>query len=170
MAEEEANENQESAEKSGGIGKILLFAGIAVVLLAIGVFAGLTLMKPDAPAETDDTAEADAATPAPAFYTSLHPPLVVNFKDELGDPHVMQITLEVMATDQVSINSVREHIPVIRNSLILLFGSSVYEEVVTREGKEQLLADGLVEVQRIMTEKVGDHEVEALYFTGLVIQ
>ena len=95
---------------------------------------------------------------------------MVNFKDELGDPHVMQITLEVMATDQVSINSVREHIPVIRNSLILLFGSSVYEEVVTREGKEQLLADGLVEVQRIMTEKVGDHEVEALYFTGLVIQ
>ena len=58
MAEEEANENQESAEKSGGIGKILLFAGIAVVLLAIGVFAGLTLMKPDAPAETDDTAPA----------------------------------------------------------------------------------------------------------------
>ena len=170
MAEEQANETEEAVEKSGGMGKMLLFAGIAVALLAVGGIAGWVMMKPDAPAEEEEVAEAEASAPGPSFYTSLHPPLVVNFEDELGDPHVMQITLEVMATDQVSINSVREHIPVIRNSLILLFGSAVYEEVVTREGKEKLLADGLEEVQRIMTEKVGDHEVEALYFTGLVIQ
>ena len=170
MAEEQANETQEAAESSGGIGKILLFGGIAVVLLAVGGFAGWTFMKPDAAEEPEASAEESASKPGPTFYTSLHPPLVVNFTDELGDPHVMQITLEVMATDQVSINSVREHVPVIRNSLILLFGSAVYEEVLTREGKEQLLADGLAEIQRIMSDKVGDHEVEALYFTALVIQ
>ena len=170
MAEEQANENQDEAQSSGGIGKMMLFVGVAVILLVLGGAGGWFLMKGDAPAEDEEVAEEADTGPGPAFYTSLHPPLVVNFDDEFGDSHVMQITLEVMAGDQVSINAVREHVPVIRNSLILLYGSAVYEEVVTREGKEKLLAEGLAEIQRIMTEKVGDHEVEALYFTGLVIQ
>ena len=55
--------------------------------------------------------------------------------------------------------------------MILLYGQSVYEEVTTREGKEQMLADGLAEIQRIMAEETGDGSgVEAVYFTALVIQ
>ena len=82
----------------------------------------------------------------------------------------MQVTLEVMARDQGVINAVREHAPVIRNDLILLYASSMYEDVTTREGKEKMLSEGLAEVQRIMTERIGEPGVEALYFTGLVIQ
>lgn len=82
----------------------------------------------------------------------------------------MQVTLEVMAPSQNQINQVREHIPVIRNSLILLLGSSIYEDVVTREGKEALLQQCLEEIRAVMTEKVGEPAVEAVYFTGLVVQ
>jgi flagellar FliL protein len=75
-----------------------------------------------------------------------------------------------MARDQDVINAVREHAPVIRNDLILLYTNVVYEEVTTREGKEKMLSDGLLQVQNIMEERIGEPGVEALYFTGLVIQ
>jgi len=162
---EENKDTETAAEPGGGLGKKLLLVGTGLALLGAGVFGGMTFFGSDAPGE-EELAVADK----PALYTSLHPPLVVNFKDSLGDPHFMQVTMEVMARDQDIINSVREHTPVIRNSLILLYSGSLYEEVTTREGKEQMLADGLAEIQKVMTQQVGEPGVEALYFTALVIQ
>lgn len=166
MAEED-KDTETAAESGGGLGKKLMFVGIGLALLSAGVFGGMTFFGGDAPAE--GVAELVVAD-SPALYTSLHPPLVVNFKDSLGDPHFMQVTMEVMARDQNIINSVREHTPVIRNSLILLYSGAIYEEVTTREGKEKMLADGLAEIQKVMTQQVGEPGVEALYFTALVIQ
>ena len=172
MADEE-DAIEEAPAKSGGMGKMLVFGGIAIVMLAVGVFAGPVVMNmispPDEEAVTEDDADA-APSNDPALYTSLHPPLVVNFKDSVGDSHFMQITMEVMARDQAAINAVREHTAVIRNSLILLYSGAVYEEVTTRDGKEQMLADGLAEIQSVMTETTGEPGVEAVYFTSLVIQ
>ena len=82
----------------------------------------------------------------------------------------MQITMEVMARDQGVINAVREHTPVIRNALILLYSGAVYDEVTTLDGKEKMLADGLEKIQGVMTEQIGEPGVEAVYFTALVIQ
>ncbi len=166
---EEAIEDAPEEVSGGGLMKKLVFAGIGLVLVGVGVFVGPMVMKDDAAETAEEEVEADPG-PGPAFYTSLHPPLVVNFTDSLGDAHFMQVTLEVMSHDQVSINAVREHAPAIRNSLILLYSNVLYEEVITREGKEKMLADGLVEVQNVMTERTGEPAVEALYFTGLVIQ
>ncbi|MGI9248392.1 MAG: flagellar basal body-associated FliL family protein [Woeseiaceae bacterium] len=168
MAEEEnATEN---AEKSGGMMKKLMFAGIGLALVGAGVVGGMTFFGGDAPAEGEELVEEAAEASDPALYTSLHPPLVVNFKDSVGDSHFMQITMEVMARDQNVINSVREHTPVIRNSLILLYSGVIYDEITTRGGKEQMLADGLAEIQKVMTEQIGEPGVEAVYFTALVIQ
>ncbi len=130
----------------------------------------MTFFGGDTAADEEAVAEEAAPGDGPALYTSLHPPLVVNFKDSVGESHYMQITMEVMARDQNIINSVREHTPVIRNALILLYSGAVYEEVTTRDGKEKMLADGLAEIQKVMTEQVGEPGVEAVYFTALVIQ
>jgi len=172
MADEE-NEVEDGAEKSGGgMMKMIMFGGIAVVLLAVGVFAGPAVMNMISPPEVEEDSAAAEEEPkdAPALYTSLHPPLVVNFKDAVGDSHFMQITMEVMTRDQNVANSVREHTPVIRNSLILLYSGAVYEEVTTRDGKEKMLADGLGAIQKVMTAQIGEPGVEAVYFTSLVIQ
>ncbi|MEM6511623.1 MAG: flagellar basal body-associated FliL family protein [Pseudomonadota bacterium] len=179
MADENESENQEGEEKSGGLGKKLLFAGVAVVLVAVGAFAGLTFMggndpevgedgEPIAEGESEEDAEAKGA--GPVFYTALAPPLVVNFKDRIGDDHVMQVSLEMMARDQATINEVREHSPLIRSSLILLYSSYIYEDIASREGKQMMLDDGLSEIQRLMEMRIGKPAIEELYFTGLVIQ
>ncbi len=166
---DEANETQEAAS-GGGMMKKLVLVGAGALLLGVGVFAGMTFLGGEPPAE--ETADAEEAEPAsgPAIYQSLHPPLVVNFKDSIGESHFMQITMEVMSRDQNIINLVREHTPLIRNSLILLYSGAVYEEITTREGKEKMLADGLAEIQRVIEDETGETGVEAVYFTALVIQ
>ena len=168
MAEEEI---QEEGEKKGGMGKMLMFGGIGVLLVVVGIFVGPMVLQGDAPADGAEGEEAVAeVSNKPPIYQTLHPPMVINFKDEVGDAHFMQITMEVMSRDQDVINLVRDHTPAIRNELILLYGQSIYEEIVTREGKEQMLADGLAEIQRVILENTGETGVEALYFTALVVQ
>lgn len=168
MAEEE-NQTEDAAQ-SGGMMKKLIFAGIGLALVGAGVIAGMTFLGGDEPADAGEVAEAAVPSSEPALYTSLHPPLVVNFKDSAGDSHFMQMTMEVMARDQVVINSVREHTAVIRNNLILLYSGAIYDEITTRAGKEKMLADGLAEIQKVMTDQIGEPGVEAVYFTALVIQ
>ncbi len=168
MADEEVTPEDAEAPKSGK--KKLLLIGVGVLLLAAGGFAGMTFFGGSDAAEGEgEIAEAEP-TAGPPIYTSLHPPLVVNFKDQAGDAHFMQVTMEVMTRDQDVANAVREHTPVIRNSLILHYSGAVYEEVTTREGKEKMLAEGLEEIQKIMTSEVGEVGVEAVYFTALIIQ
>lgn len=171
MADEEEKTEAVEEKSGGGKMKMLIFGGVAVVLLLVGVFAGpaiKNMISPPAEAEGDESAIAE--TSKPEIYQSLHPPLVVNFKDSVGDSHFMQITMEVMSRDQDVINAVREHTPVIRNTLILLLGAADYDAVVTREGKEQMLSDSLVEIQSVMQERIGEPGVEAVYFTSLIIQ
>jgi len=130
----------------------------------------MTFMGGEEPVDPEAADAAAEPAQGPAIYQSLHPPLVVNFKDELGDAHFMQMTIEVMARDQELINAVREHTPAIRNALILHYSAAVYEEVTTREGKEKMLAEGLTEIQKVMNEQTGEDAIEAVYFTALVIQ
>ena len=169
MAEEQVQE-EGAEEKSGGMGKMLLIGGIAVVMLVVGIFAGPAVMNMISPPPPEEGEEPAVEAKGPAIYQSLHPPLVVNFKDSAGDSHFMQITMEVMSRDQNVINAVRDHTPVIRNSLILLFSGAVYDEVTTREGKEQMLADGLAEIRKVMADTTDAELIEAVYFTALVIQ
>lgn len=172
MADEE-NTAEDLPEKSGGKMKMIMLGVGGVVLLATGIFAGpaiMNMISPPEPDETEESAEAEAEIDGPAIYQSLHPPLVVNFKDSFGDAHYMQVTLEVMSRDQEIINSVRDHTPAIRNSLILLFSQAKYEEVVLREGKEKLLDDALEEIQSVLSDRIGKPGVEEVYFTALVIQ
>ena len=167
---EEANETETAAESGGGMMKMLIFAGIGLLLVGAGVFGGMTFFGGEEPTDEEAVAEEGAPISDPALYTSLPPPLVVNFKDQVGESHFMQVTMEVMARDQGAINSVREHVAVIRNSLILLYSGAVYEEVTTRKGKEKMLAEGLAEIQQVLTDQTGEPGVEAVYFTALVIQ
>lgn len=171
MAEEEVNETEVAAEVTGGgIKKKIILGVVALVLVASGLIVGMTFFNGDEVADEEAVAEEAEPKKGPALYTSLHPPLIVNFKDSLGDTHFMQITMEVMSRDLNVSNAIREHTPVIRNALILLYSSANYGEVSTREGKEKMLAEGLLVIQGIMNEQIGEPGAEALYFTALVIQ
>jgi flagellar FliL protein len=168
-----------AGKSGGGLIKKIAMPLAAVVLLAAGVVAGPIVMNMVSGNTDEEIADAEAAAlevagavrrDGPALYQSLLPPLVINIKDAGGSPHFMQMSMEAMSRDQKVVNAIREHTPVIRNNLILLYGNATYESVTTREGKEKLLQEGLSEIQSILEPHIDDGEVEALYFTALVVQ
>ena len=173
-AEEQSEENEAEAEEKGGGKTKLIVAAVVLVVLGVGGFfaapAIMNMISPPAGEEEEAVAEPAANSDKPALFAPLHPPLVINFKSSDGESHFMQLTLEVMARDQAVIDEVKNHAAVIRNSLILMYGNVDYESVVTREGKEQMLADALTEIRTILEAETGKTDVEAVYFTSLIIQ
>ncbi len=166
------NQTDAADAQKSGTSRTIAFVIAGLALLVMGVIAGPFVVNAISPPDPD---AAKASTSAPEsksrpIYQSLHPPLVVNFNDEYGDSHFMQITMEVMSRDQSVINAVRDNLAVIRNALILLYSGSIYEDVITREGKEVMLEEGLAEIERVIVETTGEGGVEALYFTELLIQ
>lgn len=103
-----------------------------------------------------------------AVYYAIDPPLVVNFEDG-SVVRFLQITMEVMASNQKAIDSVTKNIPLIRNNLLLLMSNRDYQSMMSREGKEKLRQEALAEI-RAVQKKQGGEDIDDLLFTTFVVQ
>jgi flagellar FliL protein len=193
-----ATEEAQPAPVRGG-GNKLLFAILFAVLLSAGVGAGVyffmhhnaeaTADEGDDAAAADDSSSADEeakpkskakgkkgkkgkkATPkAPAVFVQFDPPFVANFESD-GELRFLQVQVEVMTRDPALAELIKAQTPVIRNDLLLLFGSVDAKKIATREGKEKVRQDALDTIRRIVTEEGGKGEkIESVYFTSFVMQ
>lgn len=174
--EDDKNEQvQEPVKKKLSMGKIIII--LVSVLVLAGGGAGAYFYFGQTP-EGDATANAAAGAEkgksvnhakAPPVYYAFDPAFVVNFQDNSAI-RFLQVTIEVMSRDPLAIEVVKTHMPVIRNSLVLLLSSQTPENIMTREGKEKIRTDALKEMQKVMTEQTGSPSIEAVYFTGFVMQ
>lgn len=179
--------------RQAGLSKLLLLLIILVVIfLASGTALGLYFMgvfdsdgteevvaeegeAEDGDAEGDEVVEAEAEAEAPVepvgppIYIPLEPPLVVNF-DRNGRVGFLQVNLQLMTRQPGLDQEVVNYLPVIRNNLLLMFGSKTYADIADRAGKEALRAEALAEVNRILSEGGVKGKIEELYFTGFVMQ
>jgi flagellar protein FliL len=149
----------------------MIVAAAVVALLAAGGGAYFFIGKKD-PAEQDaKAAKAQQSAPkGPAIYVEFDPPFVVNFEAR-GAVRFLQISAQVMTRDPATAELVKTHDPVLRNDLLMLFGSQTYDLLSTREGKEQLRAQALQSVAKVVTSEGGNGKaVEQLYFTSFVMQ
>lgn len=151
---------------------------IISVLLAAGIAGGgvyfFTAGKSEAaavPANKSDAKKgADKKPKAPAAYVKLDPPFVANFEAR-GQMRFLQVSVEVMTRDPATAELLKLHDPMIRNDLLMLFGNQQYESISTREGKDQLRAEALKAVGKIIAAEGGEaKKVEQLYFTSFVMQ
>lgn len=107
---------------------------------------------------------------APAQYVKLDPPFVTNFESK-GLVRFLQVTVEVMTRDPVTMDMIKQHDPMIRNDLLMLFSNQQYEVLSSREGKEELRRQALEVVSKVIDNEGGDgKKVEQLYFTTFVMQ
>jgi flagellar FliL protein len=162
--------------------KSKLFIIISIVVLLLGVSATATLMLTGVlsgddeesvaeQGETGDKAKKDKKkkVKAPLNYVPLDPPFVVNFTADT-DIRFLQITVEVGTREAEAVERIKEHRPAIRNSLVMLFSSQDPHSLNTRDGKEQLRAQTLSEIQSVMKQETGDVIVESVFFTSFVMQ
>jgi flagellar FliL protein len=162
------------AKKSGAmIGKLVNGIGIFVLSLGAVVIGGTINAKlhpmPDFKLDKDGkitpivpivaaSAHGEEGAKASLFYP-IDPPLVVNFEDGSA-VRFLQISMEVMAKDQKGIDSVQKNIPLINRD---------YQSLMSREGKEKLRQEALVEIRAVQKKQGGD-DIEDVLFTSFVVQ
>ncbi len=183
------------AKKSSGAMKILLILIGAILLMggAVGAtlfFTGALHKSESADVAEEESppaksAEAHGGKPSKArkvkagghggsadkgpIYQALDPPFIINFDDQ-GILRYLQIGLSVMARDQQTIDAGNNNMPQIRNNLILLFGNQKIENLNAPQGKENLRAQALEQIQAVLNEELGEPGIEAVYYTAFVMQ
>jgi flagellar FliL protein len=138
--------------------------GVAVLILLGGGGYMLTRSQ-GAKAATD----AAAAPKAPELFLPLDPAFVVNFEDQ-DSTRYLQIGVTVMTHDPAAVQAMKDSDPVIRNALVMLFSSQSYAGLSDTAGKVKLQAQALDAVRKIVADKTGKPDVDALYFTSFVMQ
>jgi flagellar protein FliL len=167
------------AKKRGSNLIIIIVAALVAAGLAGGAVYFMTGSKHDTAEASGDGRAAEGAKgkgkdkdkpKVPAIYVKLDPPFVANFEAK-GLMRFLQVSVEIMTRDAATAELVKQHDPMIRNDLLMLFGSQTYESISTLEGKDQLRASALATVQKIIQAEGGSSKnVEQLYFTSFVMQ
>jgi len=150
--------------------RLLLIGIAAVVALGGGVAAWLALTPKPATAEKGGKAEVHEAPKAAPIYYKFDPAFVVNFGQE-GNTRYLQLTLEAMSRDPAVVEAIKNNEPAIRNDLVLLYSAQQYDTLMSASGKEQLRADTLAAIRKVVAAEGGKADaVEGVYFTSFVIQ
>ncbi|MFZ2289993.1 MAG: flagellar basal body-associated FliL family protein [Halopseudomonas yangmingensis] len=151
---------------------MLIGAGIIALLLSLGGVAYVLLFKDKDPAADAETAESQSNVPAlpqPAVYQTLEPPFVVNF-NHAGRQRYMQVSVVLLGRDAVSMGALAQHMPLIRNQLVMTFSTTDFAELLEADGREALRDKTTQEIQTLLEREIGSPVIESALFTNLVLQ
>lgn len=143
--------------------KMIMVIGGAVllVLLSVGGTVGvLKFMSPQGSKSAAEEApkaahEEETAVESPVIYYALKPSFTVNY-DVNGRQRFLQTELTFAYRDESLTKTIELHMPAVRNSLVLLLSSQVFDDLQTVEGKEKLREDALEAVQEILAKEQAD--------------
>ncbi len=173
MAADDEQQNGEQEQKSGGKSKLLLLIIIGLVLVGAsvgGTIAALSFMKEDPPALAEGDAEEELAPPPkPAIYYPLKPEYILNI-DARGRRRYLRLDMTVLTRDDDVIAAIETHRATIDNTVNLIAGGQLFEEIQTAEGKEFLRLQLLQELQSVFEKEIGKPGIEQVLFTNFVMQ
>ena len=196
-AEDQGSEEEVQEKGKSSKLKLIIIAVLATVLLAGGLVGATVYFVSDMLSDQIDSSkktksedadgeeegedeeeeeeeeEEDKEPKGPAIYHSMDPKFVVSFRDQQV-ARFMQFSIEVMTRDKGVIELLDEHTPAIRSNLLMLFDNLNNATMSTREGKQQLLANIVTDINETLKTMTGKKELEATvesaYFTSFVIQ
>lgn len=148
------------------MGKTWIIAAIAAFVVA----GGAAVWYWQAHSAKGDKQAREAKPLAPLQFHPIDPAFVANLRS--GTRSVfLQIEVRIGSRDPDTITLLKSSDPVIRNDLLLLFGSQDPTSLETREGKEKLRADALATIRKVVAVQGGNPSaVEAVFFTSFVMQ
>ena len=150
--------------------KKMIIIGVGVLLLAAIAGGAIWFLKEDPPVEGEEAAAAAQAVKiTEPIYTSLDPEFIVAFQ-EPKNARFLKLGIEVMARDDDTIENVKQHMPAIRDSIIMMLSGLDESGLFSPEGKQKMRADILAAVQQVLETNTGKPGVEAIYFTNFVMQ
>jgi len=160
MAEDNLDIGAEEG-KSGGKKKLIIIGLLLLVLAGGGGAAYLFLFS-------GEDSDVDLAN-KPSTYLSLDPVFIVDFMVD-GKQRYVQLDMTVMSKDTAQINAVMLHMPLIRNSLVLLFSSQSFTDLKTADGKAALKQASIDAINGILEQETGQGGIDHVLFTNFVMQ
>lgn len=162
-----------SEEDSGGGKSKKMIIIIAVAVLALAGAGGWFFLADgdDEAVEGEEAAEEVIIEKQTPIYATVEKAFVVNFTDQSNDEvRYLQIKLKVMARDQAVIDAFTLNTPAIQHQLLMLFFDQNYDALNTAKGKSVLKEQSLSAINKILKEEQTEGELEAVYFTSLIMQ
>ncbi|RQD66720.1 MAG: flagellar basal body protein FliL [Desulfonatronovibrio sp. MSAO_Bac4] len=153
----------ETKKKSGKL-KWLLLILILGILAGAGYFGYNYFIDQDDPDQETQT-ESRAQTALKSYEVVDLEPFVVNLADPLGRRY-LRTTLKVEVVDRSAVRDVQQHMPRVRDSIILLLSSKSYSDIDTMEKKIQLRN----EIVERLNQFIGQGRVLKVYFSEFVVQ
>ena len=178
---EEVEQAAPAAKPKGGVLKIIIIILLSLLVIGGSVAATLYFAGVFPAAEEASGSDGDVKSSSkskkdkkseenePAIYFTFEKPFVVNFIDK-NQIRYLQINVEVMSRDQKVIDSIGVHLPKIKNNFLVLFSDLDFDMITNAAGKQKLRDLALEELRKILKDEEGNDNVEALYFTGFVMQ
>lgn len=158
-----------------GVGRLAFGMVVALALPAAAQEENVEATAVDG-AEAEAEAEAgtgnDGAVVLPnagAIYIPLKPSFVVNYGGP-GRLKYIKADISVRLQDPKAANSLRHHMPYIRNNLVMLFSAQTEESISSQEGKDALRKEALQEVREVLMAEDQQEGVVDLYFNAFLIQ
>ncbi|SEI45624.1 flagellar FliL protein [Allopseudospirillum japonicum] len=102
-------------------------------------------------------------------YVQLEPSFVVNYGGE-GRLKYLKTDITLVTNGGLAEDVVKQHLPLLRNQLMMLLSRQTDESVTTNEGKERLRKEALEEVRQTLEKEVQHPVVEDLLFTTFIYQ
>ena len=158
----------DAAPPAKGKKKLIIIIAVALLVVLGGGGAALMMMKSKASAEAeegaDDAAPAkkSAAKPDPKAAPVFVPldPFTVNLADRNADRYA-QIAVTLELNDPALELQIKTYMPAIRNNVLLAMADRTAEELLARDGKEQLARRIMRETSRALGYEVAPEEKAA---------
>jgi len=140
-------------------------ASLLVTALVLFAFQSNVHAAASAPAAPSNV------TASGEVYVQLGPSFVTNY-DGAGRLKYLKVDVNVRIKQQAE-DTLREHMPYLRNQLVVLFSQQLEEDLTSIAGKELLREQALQTVKegltRLDSQELAD-QVSDLYFTAFVVQ
>ena len=159
--------------------KMIMMVGGALVLVGASV-GGTLFLAPKPPAAAVDAdgnplpappaaAAMPLAAPLERHYYNIHPEFVVNFGQK-SSPKFLMIEMTAATSDEKAKNAIDDHIPELRNNLLMMLGEQVSDDLETTEGKDALREKAFELVEEVVAKHYGPGRVTDVFFTRFVMQ
>ncbi len=145
---------------------ILIGAAFLAVLVSAGGAAYFLLGGEEEPA--DPAADA-APVREVALYQPMEPAFVVNYT-HAGRRRYMQVNVVLMGRDPEAMAALAQHMPLLRNELVLQFSSEEFSTLFSPEGKDAMRENATLAVKAMLEKELGNPVIETVLFTNIVLQ
>ncbi|MFV3384081.1 flagellar basal body-associated FliL family protein [Pseudomonas sp. NY15364] len=116
-------------------------------------------------------ASSDKKEEAPTtLYYNLTPALIGNLADTGNRLKFFKADVSLRVTGTEAEEKIKQHEPLIRHQMVMLFSAQTSETINAPDGRENLRLEALKKVQDAINGEEGKPIVEDLFFNNLIIQ